>query len=61
MMVESLKWRKSFEVNDLTRDKLHPDVLVDPYLFFAGKGKSGDPICEFKLQYTPFNPYHPSP
>jgi len=50
MMVESLKWRKSFEVNDLTRDKLHPDVLVDPYLFFAGKGKSGDPILIFELK-----------
>lgn len=50
MMVESLKWRKSFEVNDLTRDKLHPDVLVDPYLFFAGKGKSGDPILIFEVK-----------
>ena len=43
---ESLKWRKSFGVNDITIDSIHHDLLHDPYLYFKGYGKKGESLCK---------------
>lgn len=44
MMTESLKWRKSFGVNDLSKDSFSEELLADPYLYFKGYGKNGEPL-----------------
>ena len=43
---ESLKWRKSFGVNDINKESFTPDLLTDPYLYFKGYGKHGEPLCK---------------
>lgn len=44
MMCESLKWRKSFGVNDIGKDSFSEDLLQDPYLYFKGYSKKGEPL-----------------
>ncbi|XP_063684799.1 motile sperm domain-containing protein 2-like isoform X6 [Bolinopsis microptera] len=51
MMTESLKWRKSFGVNDINKESFSPDLLTDPYLYFKGYGKHGEPLLVLQLQY----------
>ncbi|KAL5268178.1 hypothetical protein ACHWQZ_G002139 [Mnemiopsis leidyi] len=51
MMSESLKWRKSFGVNDISKTSFSEELLTDPYLYFKGYGKHGEPLLVLQLQY----------
>ncbi|XP_063684794.1 motile sperm domain-containing protein 2-like isoform X1 [Bolinopsis microptera] len=50
MMTESLKWRKSFGVNDINKESFSPDLLTDPYLYFKGYGKHGEPLLIWDIR-----------